>query len=77
MEYEFLILHEINQKIKVGKCQVLSVAMNKNKRVLSFTFTLFVKNICGCKRIGLPVSKDLLIKFRERKKEINITKLEK
>ena len=38
MEYEFLILHEINLKIKVGKCQVLSVAMNK--RVLGFTFTL-------------------------------------
>ena len=25
MEYEFLILHEINLKIKEGKCQVLSV----------------------------------------------------
>ena len=38
MEYEFFILHEINLKIKVGKCQVLSVAMNK--RGLGFTFTL-------------------------------------
>ena len=38
MEYEFLILHEINLKIKVGKCQVLSVAMNK--RVLGITLTL-------------------------------------
>ena len=34
-------------------------------------------NICGCKRIGLPVSEDLLIKFREREKEIKITELEK
>ena len=34
-------------------------------------------NICGCKTIGLPVSVDLLIKFRERKKEIKITELEK
>ena len=34
-------------------------------------------NICGCKRIGLPISKDLLIKFREREKEIKITELEK
>ena len=38
MEYGFLILHEINLKIKEGKCQVLSVAMNK--RALGFTFTL-------------------------------------
>ena len=34
-------------------------------------------NTCGCKRIGLPVSEDLLIKFREREKEIKITELEK
>ena len=34
-------------------------------------------NICGCKKIGLPVSEDLLIKFREREKEIKITELEK
>ena len=38
MEYELLILHEINLKIKVGKCQVLSVAVNK--KVLGVTFTL-------------------------------------
>ena len=34
-------------------------------------------NICGYKRIGLPVSEDLLIKFREREKEIKITEHEK
>ena len=34
-------------------------------------------NICGCKRICLPVSEDLLIKFKEREKEIKITELEK
>ena len=34
-------------------------------------------NICGCKGIGWPVSEDLLIKFREREKEIKITELEK
>ena len=33
-------------------------------------------NICVCKRTGLPVSEDLLIKFREREKEIKITELE-
>ena len=38
MEYEFLILNEINLKIEEGKCQVLSLAMNT--RVLGFTFTL-------------------------------------
>ena len=75
MEYEFLILHEINLKIKEGKCQVLSVAMNK--RVLGFTLTLLSYEYLGCKRIGLPVSKDLFIKFREREKEIKITKLKK
>ena len=36
-----------------------------------------VMNICGCKRIGLPVSKDLFIKFKEREKEIKIIELEK
>ena len=34
-------------------------------------------NTCGCKRIGQPVSEDLLIKFREREKETKITELEK
>ena len=34
-------------------------------------------NICGCKRIGLPLSEDLLIKLRQREKEIKITELEK
>ena len=32
--------------------------------------------ICGCKRIDLPISEELLIKFREREKEIEITELE-
>ena len=36
-----------------------------------------VMNICGCKRIGLPVSEDLSVKFKEREKEIKITELGK
>ena len=38
MEYEVWRLHEINLKMEMAKCQVLSVAMNK--RVLGFSFTL-------------------------------------
>ena len=70
MEYEFLILHEINLKIKVGKCQVLTVAMN-NKESSVLLSLCYVMNIFGCKGIGLPVSQDLLIKYRERKRDKN------
>ena len=73
MEYEFLILHEINLKTKVGKCQVLSVAMNK--KVLGFTFTLLSYEYLWLYETWPICKRGLLIKFREREKEIKITKL--
>ena len=72
MDYEFLILHEINLKIRVGKCQVLSVAMNK--RVLGFTFTLSYEYLWE----NLPARKRGFINHIQRKRERDkITEFEK
>ena len=54
-----------------------SISSNKYESLPFHFHFVKVMNICGCKRIGLPVSEDLSVKFKEREKEIKITELGK